>query len=224
LRTSKYWESTLGARTFIHGGRRGRSATGRDFTRQSLRAAVALRLAPVPEAPLRETKFGLVADVDGWFVVNAREARWRNSGAFGNYCNFEGKRPFRQLGFNISILVPGQSLGLYHREKAQEDFLILAGTCVLIVEDEERELEAWDFVHCPPETNHMIVASGDEPAVVLAVGARGLTRKGIVYPMSETAAKHRVSAKKETTDPKTAYADFARSSRVAYQDGWLPDF
>jgi hypothetical protein len=27
------------------------------------------------EAPLRETKYGLVADVDGWFVVNARDAR-----------------------------------------------------------------------------------------------------------------------------------------------------
>ncbi len=30
--TSKYCESARGARTFIHGGRRGRSATGSDFT------------------------------------------------------------------------------------------------------------------------------------------------------------------------------------------------
>jgi uncharacterized cupin superfamily protein len=178
----------------------------------------------VPEAPLRETKYGLVADVDGWFVVNARQARWRNSGSFGNYCDFEGKRPFRQLGINISILEPGQSLGLYHREKAQEDFLILAGTCLLILEDQERELKAWDFVHCPPETNHMIVAAGDEPAVVLAVGARGLARKGIVYPVSKTAAKHGVSVKEEATDPKAAYADVPRSSRTAFEDGWLPDY
>ncbi|HET8874425.1 MAG TPA: cupin domain-containing protein [Gaiellaceae bacterium] len=177
----------------------------------------------MPEAPLRETKYGLVADVDGWFIVNAREARWRNSGAFGNYCDFEGKRPFRQLGINISVLEPGQSLGLYHREKAQEDFLILAGTCLLIVEDQERELKAWDFVHCPPETNHMIVAAGDEPAVVLAVGARGVRRKGIVYPVSETAAKYGAAVKKEATDPKAAYADVPRSSRSAYEEGWLPD-
>lgn len=175
------------------------------------------------EAPLRQTKHGLVADVDGWFVVNARNARWRRSGPFGNYCDFEGKRPFRQLGFNISVLEPGQSLGLYHRENAQEDFLVVAGTCLLIVEEEKRELQAWDFVHCPPETNHMIVATGDEPAVVVAVGARGLSRKGIVYPVSETAAKHGVSAKKETTDPSDAYAEFPKSSRTAYEVGWLPN-
>jgi hypothetical protein len=30
LRTSKYAESALGARTFIHSGRRGRSATGNE--------------------------------------------------------------------------------------------------------------------------------------------------------------------------------------------------
>jgi mannose-6-phosphate isomerase-like protein (cupin superfamily) len=182
------------------------------------------RLRPVPEAPLRETKFGLVADVDGWFVVNARDARWRNFGPFGNNCDFEGKRPFRQLGINLSVLEPGQGIGLYHRENAQEGFLVLAGTCTLIVEDEERELKTWDFFHSPPQTHHMIVASGNEPAVVLAVGGRGLPRKGLVYPVSKPAGKHGVSVKKETADPSEAYADFPKSSRIAYQDGWLPDF
>jgi uncharacterized cupin superfamily protein len=178
----------------------------------------------MPEAPLRQTKYGLVADVDGWFVVNAQEARWRESGAFGTWCDFEGKRPFRQLGFNISILEPGQSLGFYHQENAQEDFLVLAGSCLLIVEDEERTLEAWDFVHCPPETPHMIVGAGDAPAVVVAVGARGLRRKGIVYVPSETARKHGVSVEQETTKPAEAYAHVTRSTRVAYRDGWLPDW
>ena len=176
----------------------------------------------MPEAPLRETKFGLVADVDGWFVVNAREARWRDSGPFGVYCDFEGKRPFRQLGFNISVLEPGQSLGYYHRENGQEDFLVLAGTCVLIVEDEERQLEAWDFVHCPPGTPHMIVGAGDGPSIVLAVGARGLPRKGLRYIPSETAARHGVSVAEETTKPSEAYADLPKSSRVSY-GGWLPE-
>jgi mannose-6-phosphate isomerase-like protein (cupin superfamily) len=177
----------------------------------------------VPEAPLRQTKHGLVADVDGWFVVNAREARWRDSGPFGIYCDFEGKWPFRQLGINISVLEPGQSLGFYHRENAQEAFLILSGTCTLIVEDEERQLGAWDFFHCPPQTHHMIVGSGDEPAVVIAVGARGLPRKGLVYVPSRTAAKHGVSVKKETSKPGEAYADVPRSTRVPY-GGWLPDW
>jgi uncharacterized cupin superfamily protein len=176
----------------------------------------------VPEAPLRETKYGLVADVEGWFVVNAREARWRDSGPFGLYCDFEGKRPFRQIGINISVLEPGQSLGFYHRENAQEAFLVVSGTCTLIVEGEERRLEAWDFFHCPPTTDHMIVGSGDGPAVVIAVGARGLPRKGLVYVPSRTAKKHGVSVAKETTKPSEAYSDVPRSTRVAY-GGWLPD-
>ena len=176
----------------------------------------------MPEAPLRETRYGLVADVEGWFVVNARAARWRESGPFGVYCDFEGKRPFRQLGLNISVLEPGQSLGYYHRENAQEDFLVLSGECVLVVEDEERQLRAWDFVHCPPGTPHMIVGAGDGPAVVLAVGARGLPPKGLHYLPSETAARHGVSVTEETTKPSEAYAGLPKSSRVSY-GGWLPE-
>jgi uncharacterized cupin superfamily protein len=176
----------------------------------------------VPEAPLRTTKYGLVADVEGWFVVNAKEARWRDFGPFGLNCDFEGKRPFRQLGININVLEPGQSLGFYHRENAQEDFLVLAGRCLLIVEDQERSLEAWDFVHCPPRTPHMIVGAGDGPAVVVAVGTRGLSRKGLEYLPSETAARHGVSVGKETTKPAEAYADTPRPQRVAY-GGWLPE-
>ena len=80
------------------------------------------------------TKNGLVADVDGWFVVNARESRWRDEGPLGVYCTFEGKRRFRQLGFNVSVLEAGQALGRYHREDAQEGFLVVAGECLLIVE------------------------------------------------------------------------------------------
>jgi len=176
----------------------------------------------VREAPLRETKYGVVADVDGWFVVNAKDARWRESEATGRWCDFEGKRPFRQLGINISVLDPGQSLGRYHRENAQEDFLVIAGTCTLLVEEEERQLGPWDFFHCPPGTNHMIVGAGDGPAVVVAVGARGLRRKGLVYPVSETAERFGVSVRHETTSPAEAYADHPPSRRVAYGEGWLP--
>jgi uncharacterized cupin superfamily protein len=177
----------------------------------------------VPEAPLRETRYGLVADVDGWFVVSARAARWRESEPFGAYCDFEGKRPFRQLGFNISVLQPGQSLGRYHRENAQEGFLVLAGECVLLVEEQERRLRAWDFFHCPPRTDHMIVGAGTGPSVVVAVGARGLRKKGLVYPVSELARKHGVSVDEETSSSAEAYAGLPRSKRVAYQDGWLGD-
>lgn len=178
----------------------------------------------VPEVPPRKTKYGLVNDGEGWFVINARDSRWRDSGPLGFYCDFEGKRRFRQLGMNLNILEPGQPMGRYHRENAQEGFLVLAGTCLLIVEGEERELKTWDFFHCPPKTEHVIVGAGDGPAVVLALGARGLGRKGIVYPVSKVAQKHGAGAKSETTKSAEAYADVPKSSRCAYRDGWLPDY
>jgi uncharacterized cupin superfamily protein len=176
----------------------------------------------MPEAPLRETKHGLVADVDGWFVVNARDARWRERERLGRWCDFEGKRPFRQLGINISVLEPGESIGLYHRENHQEDFLVVAGQCILLVEEQERRLGPWDFFHCPPGTDHMLVAAGDQPAVVVAMGARG-GRSGLVYPVSDVAAEHGVSVKQETRKPAEAYSDFPPSRRLAYESGWLPE-
>jgi uncharacterized cupin superfamily protein len=176
----------------------------------------------VPEVPLRETKYGLVADGDGWFVINATESRWRNAGLFGCYCDFEGKRRFRQLGFNVSVLEPGQAIGLYHRERAQEGFLVLEGECLLLVESEERPLRAWDFFHCPGGTNHMIVGAGSGQSVVLAVGARG-GHKGLVYPVDPLAFAHGVGVERETTKPKDAYQAFPAFTRCRYRPGWLPE-
>ena len=125
---------------------------------------------------------------------------------------FEGKRRFPQLGLNLNVLEPGQPMGMYHRERGQEDFLVLAGECLLIVEGEERLLKAWDFFHCPGGTDHMIVGAGDGPAVVLAVGARG-GRTGLVYPADPTAAKHGAAVERETTSPAEAYAGFSAWAR-----------
>jgi uncharacterized cupin superfamily protein len=176
----------------------------------------------VPEAPLRSTKYGLVADVDGWFVLNARESRWRDTGPLGKFCNFEGKRRFRQLGLNINVLEPGQPMGLYHRERAQEGFLVLAGECLLIVDGQERPLRTWDFFHCPGGTEHIIVGAGDGPSVVLAVGARG-GRRGLAYTVDAAALKHGAGVERETADPGEAYGGFAHWARSRYEDGWLPD-
>ena len=174
------------------------------------------------------SKNGLVVDGEGWFVVNARESRWRHEGPLGSYCTFEGKRRFPQLGINVSVLEPGERIGMYHRENAQEAFLVLAGECTLIVEGDERRLTTWDFFHCAPRTEHIIVAAGDQSAVVLAVGARGRgVGGGIVYPVSDVAARYGAGVVRETTDPAVAYADvrkaLPRSRFVTYRAGWLPD-
>ena len=39
---------------------------------------------------------------------------------------------------------------MYHWEADQEDFLVVAGEALLIVEGEERPLKQWDLAHCPP--------------------------------------------------------------------------
>ena len=162
-------------------------------------------------------------DDDGWFVLNARDTRWRDDGRpFGVFCDFEGKQRFGQIGISLYVLAPGEVMSMYHRERAQEGFLVLAGECLLIVEDEERTLSAWDFFHCPGGTNHTIVGAGDAPAVVLAVGARG-GAKGYVYPVAASARAHDACVEEETTKPAEAYAPFPHSKRTVYESGWLPD-
>jgi uncharacterized cupin superfamily protein len=176
------------------------------------------------EAQLVKAKGGLIPDERGWFVVNAAEARWKDTGPFGFYCPFEGKLPFLQLGINISVLQPGQRLGHYHLEPGhEEDFLVLEGECILVVEEQERRLGRWDFFHCPPGVAHIIVGSGDGPSTVLSVGTRGNGKgvsRGITYPVSEAARRHGVSVEQETNDPAEAYADVPRFKSVPY-GGWL---
>ena len=111
----------------------------------------------VPEAQLDQTAEGLVAKTDGWFVLNAREARWYHADGRSAFCDFEGDVDFTQLGINISVLGPGEPMAMYHWEADQEDFLVLSGEALLIVEGEERPLRPWDFFHCPPGTEHIVV-------------------------------------------------------------------
>jgi uncharacterized cupin superfamily protein len=180
----------------------------------------------VPEAPLESTEHGVVPAGDGWFVLNAHEARWYDRKERGALCPFEGEdgREFPQLGFNLFVLRPGEVMAMYHWEADQEDFLVLAGEALLIVEGEERPLRQWDFFHCPAETRHVIVAAGEAPCVVLAVGARdrsvGPDWGG--YPVDETAIRHGAGVERETTDPKEAYARFPRGEPTRYREGWLP--
>ena len=177
----------------------------------------------VPEAPLEQTEHGVVPAGDGWYVLNAREAPWRSAQGRGAISDFEGEHEFPQVGINIFVLEPGDPMSMYHWEADQEDFLVLAGEALLIVEGEERPLRQWDFVHCPPETNHVVVGAGEGPCVVLAVGARdrstGPDWGG--YPVDETALRHGAGVKQETTEPEEAYAPVTRREPTKYREGWL---
>ena len=175
---------------------------------------------PIPEATLRQTEAGLVVDGDGWFVLNARDATWIRSDDRGQDTDLEGKQEFPQLGFRIQVLGPGQH-GLYHGERGQEGFLVVAGECLLVIEGEERHLKTWDFVHCPPWTRHTFVGAGEGPCAIVMVGSR-VGGFEVVYAVNEVAAKYGASAIVETSNPDEGYAHFGPEERSAYGEGWLP--
>ena len=165
----------------------------------------------VEEARLEQLDAGLTPVTDGWFVVNVRDGAWWTNEALGAAFVIEGEEPpFPDVGFTLAVFQPGQA-SRYHREANQEDFLVLVGECLLLIEEEERPLRAWDFVHCPAGTDHGFVATGDGPCVIFMTGARrGWPEKGIVYPRSELALRHGAGVETETTSPAEAYASFPK--------------
>jgi len=162
------------------------------------------------EAPLRETEGGLAPAAEGWFTVNVQDAAWRRSETFGSSCIFEGEPEFDRIGYTLCVLQPGQPNGMYHSEAEQEDFLVLTGECLLLVEEQERRLRPWDFVHCPPGTRHIFVGAGDGPCAIFMAGSRTTNDQGLLYPRSALALKYGAGVERETPSPKEAYAAFPR--------------
>jgi len=184
----------------------------------------------VPEAELELTASGLVPLSTGWFVLNARDARWLDKVGQGLSLPLTGKDEyeaetfFPMLGMSIRVMHPGEPSTTYHWETEQEDFLVLAGEALLIVEGEERSLKQWDFVHCPPETRHAFVGAGDGPCVLLCASSRQFQKDGPwgFYCVDETAARYNASSPEETQDGSVAYARFPPSKERRYPDGLLP--
>jgi uncharacterized cupin superfamily protein len=176
----------------------------------------------VPEAPLEDSGHGRIPVGEGWFILNAKDARWRHNGQGGKLTFFEGAAAMWQVGVNISVLEPGEPMAMYHHENVQEDFLVLSGEPLLIVEGEERRLRPWDLVHCPPGTNHVIVGAGDGPAALVSIGLRGAEEGWGAYTVDEAAIRHGVGVETETTDAREAYARFPSDRFTRYEDGWLP--
>ena len=159
------------------------------------------------EAPLERTDYGMAPAAEGWFVVNVADAAWVTNDKFGAACVFEGDAvSFPQVGYTLAVLAPGQSNGLYHREDDQEDFLVLFGECVAIIEGQERPLRAWDFLHCPPGTEHIFVGAGSGPCVIFMAGARA-HRGSATYPRSEVALRHGAGVEAPSSEP---YAPFPK--------------
>ena len=188
----------------------------------------------VPEAPSKETQHGRAVTGDGWFVLNARDIRWRRSKGRGVDSNFGGEILFDQLGVGLTVLEPGEPMSMYHWETDEEDFLVLSGEAMLIIEGQERPLRPWDFVHCPPGAAHVIVGAGDGPCVIFGVGSRerhtmigpdgrrtGRSDWG-EYVADPVAQKHGAAPERTTTSAEEAYALFPDREPTAY-GGWLPE-
>ncbi len=169
----------------------------------------------VDEARIEQTDEGAGVASPGWFVLNAAEMAWLRDDKGGEWMDFgnpEGE--FQQYGMGVHVLHPGQVNGLYHSESVQEDFLVLAGECLLLVEEQERRLRAWDFVHFAPGTRHICIGAGDGPCAILMVGARRGEKSE--YPPSEVAARYGAAA----VDPENPYPDF-EMTRTTFS--WPPE-
>jgi uncharacterized cupin superfamily protein len=173
-----------------------------------------------PEAKLEQTDDGVAVTSEGWFVLNVADVRWLRHDVGGQWTDFEGRGSFADYGIGIHVVQPGQPNGKYHSESVQEDFLVLSGECICVIEGEERHLKAWDFVHCPAGTKHIFVGAGDEPCAILMVGTRSRD-KVLHYPLDEVAAKHGASTPEETNVPKVAYSDWAGDYEPTRGD-WPP--
>jgi cupin domain len=152
---------------------------------------------------------------------------------------------------SIQVISPDEPNGTYHWETEQEDFLVLSGEALLVVEGQERPLKQWDFVHCPPETQHVFVGAGDGPCVLLAASSRqfqkdgpsvasppqvkrapGRARRPLMpgptsgpwgfYTVDETARRYNAGPPENTQDGDVAYGRFPPSHPARYRDGLLP--
>jgi len=164
---------------------------------------------PVKEASSQETPYGRYVTSVGWFVLNLADAlAVRNDEKGGAMYPLESQEsPFGDFGVHVRVVWPGQPSALYHAESGQEGFLVLAGECTLIVEEEERPLRQWDYFHCPPNTRHVIVGAGEGPCAILMIGSRPEVEI-LRFPVSEVAVRYGASAANETDEPDEAYADW----------------
>jgi uncharacterized cupin superfamily protein len=176
----------------------------------------------VEESSPKPTEYGLVPQSGGWYVVNARETRWVGTDDLWRGAWLEPEEPWESLGFHLTVLDPGKPMAKYHAESNQEEFLIVSGECLLVIEGEERRLRPWDFVHCPPWTEHVLIGAGNGPSVIVAVSTRASGSR-VRYIATDVAQRHGAAPPHDTESPREAYADSSPPRILRYPDGDLPE-
>ena len=184
----------------------------------------------VPEAEFEDAGAGLVPKTVGWFVLDTRKARWSDKPGQGwslpltGTNEYEAETFFPMLGMALRVARAGEVSTTYHWETEQEDFLVLSGECIAIIEGQERRLHRWDFVHCPPGTKHAFVGVGEEPCVLLCASSRQFQKDGPwgYYCYDETAESYNAASPEDTQDGEIAYGRFPESREAHYPGGLLP--
>jgi uncharacterized cupin superfamily protein len=125
---------------------------------------------------------------------------------------------WEDTGVNVQVMQPGQPNCKYHSEPVQEDFLVLHGECIVILDGEERPLRQWDFVHCPAGVEHVFVGAGDRPCAVLMIGSR--RKDEAHYPVNDVAAKYGASVEVATDEPAEAYAEWRKEPSRPVPSPW----
>ncbi len=152
-------------------------------------------------------------------IINLADARANSHPRRATIIDVEPDgRAWPDTGVNVQIMQPGQPNCRYHSEPVQEDFLVLHGECIAIIDGEERPLEQWDFFHCPAGVEHVFVGAGDGPCAVLMIGSR--RRDEPHYPVNATAARYGASVERATDDPDEAYADWSTEPRAEVASPW----
>ncbi len=153
------------------------------------------------------------------FIANMSEARAFSRPGQAQVIRFEPENaPFREVGVNVQIMEPGVPNCLYHSQPVQEDFLVLYGECIVILEGDERPLKQWDYVHCPAGTEHVFIGAGDGPSAVLMIGSR--RERKAHYPVNEVAAQYGASVAEPTDEPERAYADWRKQPSEPIPSPW----
>jgi uncharacterized cupin superfamily protein len=157
---------------------------------------------------------------DRMYIVNARDAEWRRAEGRGAAVGLTDDAP--QVGVNLFVLGPGEPMAMYHWEADQEDFLVVSGEAIAIVDGEERPLRTWDLLHTPPGVAKVVIGAGSDGCIVVAIGARahqdGDGWGG--YLVDDRALAHGAGVTEETNDPMVAYSTVPHRKPVAYAD-WL---
>jgi uncharacterized cupin superfamily protein len=157
--------------------------------------------------------------VDETLITNVADTPAASHPRRATIIDFEPEHaPWPDTGVNIQVMQPGQPNCRYHSEPVQEDFLVLYGECLVIVDDEERPLRRWDLVHCPAGTPHVFVGAGDGPSAILCIGSRRVEQAH--YPVSEVAGRYGASASETTDDPAEAYADWRKEPWTPVDNPW----